>query len=139
MQRLRPSVLDDLGLVAALEEETEAWQARHPNIDCSFTKNGELMGLGERVNISLYRIVQESLTNIAKHAAATRVHLHLVCRQQDVALNIEDNGCGMDINKPGRGLGLIGMRERVEALDGTLTVNSSPGQGVAISVRIPLA
>jgi len=138
MQRLRPSVLDDLGLVAALEEEVEAWQARHPDIDCSFVKSGELMGLGERVNISLYRIVQESLTNIAKHAGATQVKLNLASRQQAVLLDIEDNGRGMDINKPGRGLGLIGMRERIEALDGTLTVNATPGRGVSIHVNIPL-
>ena len=138
MQRLRPGVLDDLGLVAALEEEIDAWQARFPHVNCSFTSNGELMGLGERINITLYRIVQESLTNIAKHADATRVALQLAHQQETLTLSIEDNGCGMDTDNPGRGLGLIGMRERVEALSGSLSVQSSPGKGVIIRVRIPL-
>lgn len=138
MQRLRPSVLDDLGLVAALEEEIEAWQARFPHVNCSFSRDGELMGLGERINISLYRIVQESLTNIAKHADATQVTLKLARQQQTLTLSIEDNGCGMDTDNPGRGLGLIGMRERVEALSGALSVQSAPGKGVTIRVSIPL-
>ena len=138
MQRLRPSVLDDLGLIAALEEETGAWQARFPHVDCSFSTNGELMELGERINITLYRIVQESLTNIAKHAGATRVALQLARQQESLTLSIEDNGCGMDTDNPGRGLGLIGMRERVEALSGSLSIQSSPGRGVIIHVRIPL-
>jgi signal transduction histidine kinase len=138
MQRLRPSVLDDLGLVAALEEEIEAWQARFPHINCSFSRDGELMGLGERINITLYRIVQESLTNIAKHADATQVTLKLARQQQTLTLSIEDNGCGMDTENPGRGLGLIGMRERVEALSGALSVQSAPGKGVTIRVSIPL-
>ncbi len=138
MQRLRPSVLDDLGLVAALEEEVGAWQARFPHIDCSFTSSGELMGLGELINITLYRIVQESLTNIAKHANATRVTLQLARHEDSLTLSIEDNGCGMDTENPGRGLGLIGMRERVEALSGSLSVQSSPGEGVIIRVSTQL-
>ena len=74
-----------------------------------------------------------------QRGGATQVKVNLVARQQAVLLDIEDNGRGMDINKPGRGLGLIGMRERIEALDGTLTVASTPGRGVSIHVNIPLA
>jgi PAS domain S-box-containing protein len=139
MQRLRPGVLDDLGLVAALEEEMEAWRNRHARVACSFDKSGDLMGLGEPVNISLYRIVQESLTNIARHARATQVHVRLARDDGRVNLEIRDNGQGMDTSKPGRGLGLIGMRERAEALGGTLAVESEPGRGTAITVRIPLS
>ena len=143
MQRLRPSVLDDLGLVAALDEEVSAWQARHPGIDFSFTTDGDLTALGEAINISLYRIVQESTTNISKHAGASRVSIRLALQQQDgspcVVLNIEDNGCGMDPALRSRGLGLIGMRERIEALHGSLNIQSSPGKGLTISAVIPMA
>ncbi len=138
MQRLRPGVLDDLGLLAALEEEVDAWQARFPQVDCRLVSEGELMGLGERINITLYRIVQESLTNIAKHAGATRVSLQLVRQEGSLILRVEDNGRGMDTEHPGRGLGLIGMRERVEALGGSLSVQSAPGEGVVLRVSIPV-
>lgn len=143
MQRLRPSVLDDLGLVAALEEEISAWQARHPDIDFSFTNAGDLSALGEAINISIYRIVQESLTNISKHADAGRVSIRMAVQQQDgkpcVVLAIEDNGRGMDPALRSRGLGLIGMRERIQALHGSLDIQSSPGKGLRIDAVIPLA
>jgi len=143
MQRLRPSVLDDLGLVAALEEEAGAWQVRHPGIDFSFSTGGDLSALGEAINISIYRIVQESLTNISKHAGAGRVSIRLTVEQQDgktcVVLVIEDNGRGMDPALRSRGLGLIGMRERIQALRGSLDIQSYPGKGLAIKAVIPLA
>jgi PAS domain S-box-containing protein len=138
MQRLRPSVLDNFGLVAAVEEELDAWKARYPAAECHFEKRGDLQNLGEQVNISLYRIVQESLTNIAKHAAASRVVLGLSRGDGGVRLHIEDNGRGMDVDKPSRGLGLIGMRERIEALHGTLSISSAPGRGTAINVTVPI-
>lgn len=145
MRRLRPTVLDDLGLVAALEEAVKDWQARHPEVACTFVSGGTLDDLGEPVNISLYRIVQEGLTNAARHAAATRIGIHLDCRRpagggaRRVTLTLRDDGRGMDVARPGRGLGLIGMRERVEALGGTLTLHSAPGEGTEIRVEIPLA
>lgn len=143
MQRLRPSVLDDLGLVAALEEEVHAWQQRHPGIDCSFETEGRADSLGESVNISLYRIVQESLTNISKHAGASCISIRLVNRKTDgehsVELTVEDNGRGMDPALRSRGLGLIGMRERVEALHGSLDICSSRGHGLSVRAMIPLS
>jgi len=138
MQRLRPSVLDNFGLVAAIEEELETWKARYPDVDCRFDQHGDLLDLGEQINITLYRIVQESLTNIAKHAGASRVSLALGRGDEGIHLHIEDNGCGMDVNRPVRGLGLIGMRERVEALRGSLSITSSSGQGSAINVIVPV-
>ncbi len=139
MQRLRPSVLDNFGLVAAVEEELETWKARYPEVDCRFEHNGDLHELGEQINITLYRIVQESLTNIAKHAAASRVALRLGRGDNSVYLHIEDNGRGMDTDQPVRGLGLLGMRERVEALQGTLSIASSIGEGSSINVIAPLS
>jgi PAS domain S-box-containing protein len=139
MQRLRPSVLDNFGLVAAVEEELDTWKARYPDVDCRLEKHGNLQNLGEQINISLYRIVQESLTNIAKHAAASRVTLALSREDDMVRLSIEDNGHGMEVGKPCRGLGLLGMRERTEALHGSLSISSVVGQGTAINVTVPLA
>jgi len=139
MQRLRPSVLDNFGLVAAIEEELDAWKTRYPDVECKFEKQGELLDLGEQINISLYRIVQESLTNIAKHAGAGRVGLHLSRDGGRIHLTVEDNGRGMDVDRPVRGLGLIGMRERVEALHGSLSIDSAVGQGTVIDVLVPIA
>ncbi|WJW75738.1 PAS domain S-box protein [Thiohalobacter sp. IOR34] len=142
MRRLRPTVLDDLGLVAALEEAVQDWRQRQPEIGLEFTSRGELGDLGEAVNISLYRIVQEGLTNIARHAGARRVGIRLSRELEAgrslVRLEIEDDGCGMEPQATGQGLGLIGMRERVEALHGSLELVSSPAAGTAIRVRIPL-
>ena len=142
MQRLRPSVLDDLGLAAALQEEIDAWQQRHPDVDVTLSVSGDVAQLGEVINISLYRLVQESLTNISKHAGATQVDIRLILDEQDghrqVVLEVTDNGRGMQPAPGNRGLGLIGMRERVEALHGTLAVDSAPARGVRIRLAIPV-
>ncbi|TCK18346.1 hypothetical protein DFR30_1624 [Thiogranum longum] len=143
MQRLRPSVLDDLGLVAALEEEVEAWRNRHADVNCRFITSGDLSSLGEAINITVYRIVQESLTNVARHAEASEVVIRLTCVMDTapphLLLSISDNGKGTGPDTRGRGLGLIGMRERVEALDGCLTIHSGPGEGMTIEASIPVS
>jgi signal transduction histidine kinase len=104
--------------------------------------NGNLDSLGESINISLYRIVQECLTNIAKHAMATEVHVELgiirAYATDKLPLVVQDNGTGMDSHKPGGGLGLIGMRERVEALAGEFELATAPGSGMRITVRLPM-
>jgi PAS domain S-box-containing protein len=142
MQRLRPGVLDDLGLVAAISEEVDAWRSRHPTVRIDLHTEGELAGLGEATNISIYRIVQESLTNIAKHAEATKVSIQLNAAKEDelpgVVLEIQDDGKGMPPELRSRGLGLIGMRERIEALHGTFSIDSNPGQGVTIKAQVPV-
>jgi two-component system sensor histidine kinase UhpB len=141
MQRLRPGVLDDLGLVAAIEEEVDAWRSRHPSVRVSLDTAPDLPSLGESSNISLYRIVQESLTNIAKHANATEVTITLEAADNSgnpvVTLEITDNGKGLQSDLRSRGLGLIGMRERVEALNGRFEVLSNPGRGVTIRAEVP--
>ena len=127
---------------AALQEEIEAWQQRHPAVDVRLSIDGDVTQLGEAINISLYRLIQESLTNISKHAGATRVDIRLMLDEHDghpqVVLEITDNGCGMQPAPGNRGLGLIGMRERVEALHGTLAIDSAPAQGVRIRLVIPV-
>jgi signal transduction histidine kinase len=143
MQRLRPSALDDIGLTATLEGEVQAWRARQPGIDYSLHLAGELNNLADKVNITLFRIMQECLTNIAKHAAATEVVVDLE-RFDDpggslIALEVRDNGVGMQRQSIGTGFGLIGMRERAEALNGSLEFDSAPGAGTTVSVTLPLA
>ena len=150
MQRLRPGMLDDLGLVDTLKEEVDVWRARQPDTVYELSIGDGLSSLGEEINITLYRIVQECLTNIAKHAGARRVMIRLaiVDALPDIAartqgghglrLIIEDDGVGMDRTLRGPGLGLIGMRERVEAFNGHFSIVSQPGEGTTISVDLPL-
>jgi signal transduction histidine kinase len=145
---LRPSVLDDLGLLAALRHLHKGYQDRfHMPVDL------QVLGLGDErlpseVETALYRIVQEALTNVAKHAQAETVSVVLEKRDASVRLIIEDDGRGFDVNsvlgsrreyKPTDGrLGLYGMRERAALLGGTLTIESTPGMGTTIFVDVPL-
>jgi len=143
MRRLRPAALDELGLVTALQDMIDDWNTRHQDIFCYFSFEGDPGVLDEASNISLYRIVQESLTNIVKHAGATtvKINLGIIAGKNSqpgrVILNIEDDGSGFDPDKTRTGLGLLGMRERAEALNGTCSIKTEPGHGVRITVTIP--
>lgn len=138
MQRLRPSVLDELGLLIALQDMIDNWNESHGEIFCHFECNDDLRGFGEDINIKLYRIIQESLTNVIKHADANEVHINFI-RQSDVLLvTVRDDGVGFELLSVRRGLGLLGMQERVEALNGTFEISSSVGQGMRIDIAIPL-
>ncbi|GAB4160555.1 MAG: HAMP domain-containing protein [Candidatus Promineifilaceae bacterium] len=136
---LRPSVLDDLGLTAALRRYVCDYQARYQlEVDL------EVVGLEERlpppVETTVYRIIQESLTNIARHAQATTASVLLEQRADRIRAIIEDDGVGFDwqtVANNGR-LGVYGMRERAELLNGVLTIESEPGQGTSIFVELPL-
>lgn len=143
MQRLRPSALDDVGLLETLKEEVRAWQARQLNTHYSLNITGNLDLLGDIVNITLYRIVQECLTNIAKHAEATEVDIQLGLidggHKHKVCLEVRDNGVGMKPQSLGGGFGLIGMRERVETLNGKFELSEDSGAGTKITVILPLS
>ena len=144
MQRLRPVALDELGLRSAVEYGVQQWQRRHPAVRCSFAAEGELDDLSEQLNITLYRLAQECLTNVAKHAEATRVVISLARvagdeqEGEEVHFSFEDNGCGFDAGLRRQGLGLVGLRERVEALGGHFDLQSAPGQGVRVRASIPV-
>lgn len=142
MQRLRPSALDDVGLVETLKEEVRVWQTRQPVTIYRLSIDDKLDTLGEIFNITLYRIVQECLTNIAKYAQAKEAVIQLGIvddgQVQEVLLEVQDNGVGMNSQSLGRGFGLIGMRERVETLNGSFELSSDPGGGVNIKVMLPL-
>ena len=142
LQRLRPVGLDELGLVAALEHCVSTWRARLPGIDVQLTASGEYGDVPETSALTAYRLVQEGLTNIAKHANAKSVRI-LLERTPDAksrnAMHVEvsDDGKGFDVKSPASGLGLIGMRERVEGLGGRLEVSGSPGMGTRLGAWIP--
>ncbi|GEM_PF-252853 len=138
---LRPATLDHLGLVAALRQYIELCRHRY-GLNVQF----EVIGLEEErlpptVEIALYRILQEALTNVVRHAHATRVDVLLERRGDHVVAVVEDNGVGFNPEQAMRDgrLGLFGMRERVERLGGTLILESAPGSGTTVVVEVPYA
>jgi two-component system sensor histidine kinase UhpB len=141
IRQLRPGALDNLGLGEALSDIVATWQAQHPDMRFSLEFSGKLDRLGEMLNINLYRIVQESVTNALRHSNATQIDIAVSRRKEDrVHLKIRDDGIGMNYCNVDqtRHFGLLGIRERVQALNGTFTVDSLPGKGVCITVDIPL-
>lgn len=139
---LRPTALDDLGLVAATQNYVESWAAR-TGIETDFYA-GNADRLPPDIETALYRIVQEALNNVLKHAKATRVSVLLERRNGQSIVIVEDNGRGIDVNQEiaaaqARGrLGVLGMRERLAVLGGTLEFESAPGEGTTMYARVPL-
>jgi|SRR6185437_6322148 len=144
IRQLRPVGLDELGLAAALEHCIETWRARLPSASLQLSVTGDLAELPESVALTVYRLIQESMTNVIKHAAARHVEVQLDCARSNGAspdtinLAVVDDGRGTELTLPTRGLGLIGMRERVAALEGELALVSSPGRGFELRARIPV-
>ncbi|HEV7842721.1 MAG TPA: sensor histidine kinase, partial [Pyrinomonadaceae bacterium] len=140
---LRPSILDDLGLTAALHNYANEW-SKHFGIPVNFHSTG--LGderFSQTVEINLYRIAQEALNNVSKHAGATSVDMILERRNEHAILIIEDNGRGFDpkqtaASSSGRGMGLAGMRERAALIGGTVEIESAPGASTTIFARTPL-
>ena len=133
---LRPTALDDFGLVAALERLTQSF-AEQSKIPVDFQSTLPPERLPEEVETALYRIVQESLTNVIKHAHATRVSVLLTRKKGSVAAVVEDDGRGFDpAAVPDGGFGLAGMRERVAALGGRLELESG-GRGTTVAAEVP--
>ena len=138
LRRLRPAELDELGLGAALQALCEAWEA-HSGVACIFRHAGALEGLGESIDTALYRVTQEALTNVLRHAQAGQVRIHLErAVPSRIELRIEDDGRGFDTHLDTQGLGLLGAGERAAALGGSLQVDSAPGQGTKLRLRIPV-
>jgi len=138
VRRLRPEVLDMLGLHGAVEEM--AGHYRNSGIDVDFDADGDFASIGNDLAISAYRIVQEALSNVMKHAHAGHVGIALALSEADRMLRIEvrDDGAGFDPAVASEGIGIIGMRERVAALGGTMDVHSAPGAGTRVAIALPL-
>jgi signal transduction histidine kinase len=136
IRRLRPAALDELGLAAALEACIDRWRALKPGLALRLNLEGDLHDLGETMNLALYRIVQETLTNCVRHSGATRASVQLRRQDDGISLVVADDGRGM--TGQGTGQGLAGIRERVHLLDGSFALLSGPEGGVTIRVHFPL-
>ncbi len=141
--RLRPVALDELGLVAAVEHCVDQWCQRIPNTRILLSVHGDFEGLAEPLTLTLYRLIQEGLTNIFKHANAPRADISLRRDRSvqtgvdEVRLKITDDGRGMDAATRRTGFGLSGMRERVEMSGGTFVLTSEPGRGLKFEACLP--
>jgi signal transduction histidine kinase len=137
---LRPAMLDHLGLVPAVEFlATNFGQRTGLQIKVESTLDGRL---SPQLAVALYRIIQEALTNVRRHARATRVRIHLSRRGNTVRCSVSDNGIGFDpaatVRSALPGLGLLGIRERLSALGGKLRIQSAEGQGTRLEITVPL-
>ncbi|MDD2802113.1 MAG: PAS domain S-box protein, partial [Methylococcales bacterium] len=135
---LRPSILDHLGLVAAIEWQLDKFK-QQTGIGCTLLTSQSTIEVDEQPATAIFRIVQEALTNISRHANATNVTVNIHTIDTDLRLSITDNGCGMSqtqMHKLGR-YGILGMTERVRHFGGILTIDSVLGAGTRIEVRMP--
>ncbi|MBC7872670.1 MAG: histidine kinase, partial [Ferruginibacter sp.] len=135
---LRPSLLDDLGLMAAMEWQLSEFEKRS-DIQTRFIHPLEEVQLPDTVKTALFRIFQESLTNVARHSEAKKVTVTLAYKPDSLFLSIADNGRGFDNQKAGdrRTLGILGMNERTSMIAGTYEIESTPGKGTLVSVKVP--
>ncbi|HSI29059.1 MAG: histidine kinase [Methylophilus sp.] len=142
IKHLRPPALDSLGLIGAVERLVNDWQKLNPKVECHLHLDTSDYVLHEDINIVAFRVVQEALTNITRHAQASEiwVDIHIVTRQGASLLQIEirDNGLGMDTTQSTEGVGLVGMRERIESQQGTFKLMSGLQAGTMITGLIPL-
>jgi signal transduction histidine kinase len=135
---LRPKALDDFGLVPAIERLVETFR-EHTGLDVHLEPQLGAERLPSDVETTLYRITQEALTNVVKHAQARHVSIVLTRREGSVAAVIEDDGRGLGSGADSGGLGLLGMRERIALVGGRLEVESSPGSGTTLSIEVPIS
>jgi signal transduction histidine kinase len=136
---LRPGLLDDLGLSAAIEWQAEEFQQR-TGIQCDVLIDPEDIILNDDVSTAVFRIFQETLTNVVRHAHATQVHGLLRETENSLLLEVRDNGKGItakQLSDP-KSFGLIGIRERVQFLGGQVTFQGIPNTGTTVTVSIPL-
>ena len=143
IRKLRAVDLNEVGLNDSLNELISSWQTLYPQTNCDLEITGKLDNLNNTLGVTIYRIIQEGLTNVAKHAEANNVTIQLR-RNSDqpdntdtISLRIQDDGKGMEYSNQTNGFGLAGMRERVLAALGEFEVKSSPGKGTTINVQLP--
>jgi len=151
VRELRPAVLEQQDLAAALTDLGREWRVLHPEIELVLTLEGDLGDLGEAVTLAVFRCMQEALTNVLKHAQASHIRLAVARREGRLEASIEDNGRGSTADGLAGGLtagvaagvanaghGLVGMRERVVALGGSLDAAACAGGGFRVSMVLPL-
>ncbi len=136
--KLRPGLLDDLGLTAAIEWQANEFQHR-TGIVCEVSVDSDEKGIDPEISTAMFRIFQETLTNITRHSGATRVKVELRNMENSIELKVEDNGRGIthqEISDP-KSFGLIGIRERTQYLGGTVEISGVLDHGTTIIVRLP--
>jgi two-component system sensor histidine kinase UhpB len=140
---LRPSQLDDLGLVAALQWYVQEFNRRYPT-QTDFVVDGNPVRLSNEYETVLFRITQEALTNVAKHSGASRASVRLVIQPTQLCLTVRDDGLGFDLDAVFRGdssntgWGLLGIQERAALIGGQYEIESKPGHGTLVRVQVPL-
>jgi signal transduction histidine kinase len=136
-QNLRPPILDTVRLRVALENYCAEFSARS-RIELTFDAEPEVPEIGDVGTITLYRFLQETLTNVVRHSHANRVWVELTVEGTDLSLTVQDNGIGFEMGSEIKGLGIVGMQERITLVGGNLLINSAPGRGTIISARVPM-
>ena len=141
---LRPAMLDEMGLVPALRWHVERFSSLVPQLALSFESKGCSQRLPPEAEVALFRCCQEALNNVIKHSRAQRAAVRLECSAVAISLLVEDDGCGFDLqqqrrrNGPAPGIGLAGMRERMVAIGGYLTIRSNPDGGTQVYLILPV-
>lgn len=136
-RQLRPTVLDDLGLKAAVAGNAEELD-RRSSLEVSFSSEGSFGDLSTDAQLVVYRVAQEALSNAAQHAEATTVEVELTRAGDDVELSVSDDGRGFTFDQTSRGLGMGGMRERALLVGGDLRIESRPKEGTRVRLRVPI-
>jgi signal transduction histidine kinase len=136
-------MLDNLGLLATLEWFCRDFQSLHPRCHLDLNTKIEEEEIPDSLKVAIFRIVQEALNNVAKHSGAKRVEVSVIENEDSIGLVIQDEGVGFDLNSTikensGRGIGLAGMRERVEVTAGTFRIESAPGKGTTLRAFWPI-
>lgn len=136
---LRPGVLDELGLEEAIEWQLEEFRKR-TEIACRFESSFVGASIDRAISTAVFRVLQELLTNVVRHARASAVHVHLSAENSRLALEVRDDGCGIPSGHvyASRSFGLLGIRERVTNVGGSVSIQGEPGQGTVVRVSIPL-
>jgi two-component system sensor histidine kinase UhpB len=135
-RQLRPTALDDHGLIPALESQLRRFSAQ-TGVQVDLATEGVDDEIDSEKEIVVYRVAQEALSNVAQHASARKVALDLSANGHGVRLTVRDDGCGFDTGAEHDSLGLSGMAERARLLGGTLDIDSRPGSGTALTLRVP--
>jgi two-component system, NarL family, sensor histidine kinase UhpB len=140
MRNLHPLILTELGLKASLEDLLNNWSQRHPELSIKLDCSENIDKLEQKMTIQVFRIVQECITNIIRHAKATEATINLkIASEKMLRLEVIDNGQGCALTEAKKGFGLLGIRERVKSLGGELNIQTEHHQGMKISVNIPFA
>jgi signal transduction histidine kinase len=134
---LRPSMLDDFGLQAALEWHVRDFMSRY-ELPVQLTINGDCGLVPDKHGTCVYRMVQEAMTNCVRHSGAESIQISVAAHDGELRVSVSDEGVGLDPSSRRGGLGLRGIHERVRELDGTMTISRSARNGTLLSVRLPL-